>query len=333
MAEPRRPHLILAIDAGGSSTRCLLADSSGTVLAHGRGGAGNHILSGWDVTRASITQAIAQACGDAAVAPTDITCAVAGSAGIGANGEGRELVEWLLRETLPAARVQAVGDMVAAFWGALAGEVGVVVAAGTGSVCYARNPSGKTCQVGGWGQILGDEGSAYDIAVRALRAGARAADQRGPDTVLTDLTANALGVRSFVEVALRVYGDPMTREAIAALATCVWEAANRGDAVARAILAEAGSELGLAAVTALRTLDLANAVVPVAYTGAVFDAGPLILESFQHTLALACPHAVLRQPEFPPVIGAFKLALRELEIAFAPVTAARLRAGLGEGRT
>ncbi len=310
----------------------MIARADGTVLAQARTGPGNHILSGWEVARTSISAAIAQVCTAAAAPVETIDCAVAASAGVGANAEGCEVIEALLTEIVPGARVRAVGDMVAAFWGALAADFGVVVAAGTGAVCYGRNRTGASIQVSGWGQIMGDEGSAYDIAVRGLRAGARALDGRGPRTALLEGIADALGVSGFVEVAFRVYGEPLAREAIAGLATIVCRAATDGDAVAIAILADAGAELGAAAVAALRSLCLADVEAPVAYTGAVFDAGAFIVEPFCRTVRAACPRTVITSAVFPPVVGAFKIALREMQVAFTPETAAVLRAGFEEDR-
>jgi N-acetylglucosamine kinase-like BadF-type ATPase len=320
--------LILAIDAGGTSTRALVTAANGTVLGHGRGGPANHILSGWDTARASIIAAITQTCSAAGIQLPEVTCAAAGSAGVGPNGEGCEIVESLLAEMLPRARVRAVGDMVAAFWGALAGDSGVVVAAGTGSVCYGRSPNGNTCQVGGWGHIMGDEGSAYDIAVRALRAGAQATDGRGPQTALAERLATALAAGNLVEVAVRVYGEPMTRQSIARLATTVYETAAAGDPVARALLTEAGIDLGRCALAALRALGLVGHATTVAYTGAVFDAGAFIADAFRNAITSACPSVCIVPAEFPPVVGALKLGLLELGIPFTPATAATLRAAL-----
>lgn len=322
--------IILVLDAGGSSTRSLLLRRDGTVIGRGRGGPGNHILSGWDTARASVGDAIAQACAAAPGARDAVSLAIAGSAGVGANGEGAEVVEALLRELLPHAQVSAVGDMVAAFWGALPTDVGVVVAAGTGSVCFGRNHAGMTRQVGGWGHIMGDEGSAYDIAVRALRAGARATDGRGAATSLSERLTAAVGVNDFIGVAFRVYGEPMSRDEIANLAKIVADAATDGDAVAQEILADAGRELGLAAVTAVRALDLNATPVSVAYAGAVFDAGDVVVAPFRRTVSAACPLAQVTAAEFPPIVGALKLALLKLGAKFTPTVAATLRATLGE---
>lgn len=321
--------LILVLDAGGTSTRAVLARSDGTVLGRGRAGPGNHILSGWEPARRALADSITQACVVGRTAPAAVTCVLAGSAGVGPNGEGREIVESLLREIAPQATVRAVGDMVTAFAGALRGECGVVIVAGTGSVCYGRDAAGNCRQVGGWGPLLGDEGSAYDIALRGLRAGARATDGRAPPSELTQRIPAAMGLTSFVDVALRAYAQPLGRDAIAGLARTVADAAKAGDAVARDILATAGHELALAVVTTLRALALEHVATPVAYMGGVFAAGAPVLEPFQQAVRSACPAATIVAAEFPPVIGAFKLALGEIALPFTAAAASTLYTALG----
>ncbi len=92
----------MAIDAGGTSTRCMLASSDGAVRGIWKGGPANHILSGWETAKASLTDATRQAL--AAAGSSDVDVAVIGSAGVGPNGEGCEAVEWLLRELVPGAK-------------------------------------------------------------------------------------------------------------------------------------------------------------------------------------------------------------------------------------
>src|SRR5436309_1225277 len=108
--------LIVAVDAGGTSTRCVVGSSAGAVLGIGHGGPANHILDGWDTAVESLTHATTEALDAAAVSDAPVDVVVAGSAGVGAHGEGRELIERLLADPFPrAAAVRAVGDMVAAF--------------------------------------------------------------------------------------------------------------------------------------------------------------------------------------------------------------------------
>jgi N-acetylglucosamine kinase len=324
-----REHIILAIDAGGSNTRCLLASAHGSVLGFGTGGPGNHILCGWEVAQASFKEATAQALRAAGTAAVVVDVAVAGSAGVGAKGEGRELVEWLLRDLVPqSTAVQAAGDMVTGFWGALRVPIGVVVTAGTGSVAFGRNARGTICQVGGWGPIMGDEGSAYDIATCGLRAMARATDGRGTPTALDTLLPAALGADTAIDAALRVYTEPVGREDIAALAVEVAAAATAGDRVATEILRRAGEELGLLAVTVLRTLALADEPVSVSFAGSVFQAGRLVYEPFVASLNARAPLARVEPPLLSPLGGAFRMGLEALGITHDDTVIERLRAEL-----
>lgn len=326
MSEIQR--IVLAIDAGGSSTRCVVVSGDGTVLGAGRGGPANHILNGWDTACASVRTATGEALQTAGVLADAVGAAVIGSAGVGPNGEGREPVEEFLATLVPRAAVRTTGDMVTAFWGALREPVGVVVSAGTGSVCFGRNRRGATCQVGGWGPVMGDEGSAYDIATQALRAVARAADGRAPHTELITALAAALGGQTALEIAIRVYGDPLNREQIAALALPVATAARDGDVVAAAIVQHAGEELGLAAVAAMRQLDLLDAPVAVSFAGAVFDAGELVLAPFRATVRTAAPEARVTAPLLPVVGGAARLAIEALGTTADDAVIERLRASL-----
>ena len=303
--------VVIAIDGGGTSTRSLAIDSSGTILSSGEGGPSNHILAPWDTVRASIEGALLGASEKAGLKPDDVCCISLGTAGIGPNGEGKEVIEDLAREILPAEKVTATGDMVIAFHGAVMGDCGVVANAGTGSVVYGVSPLGASRQVGGWGHILGDEGSAYDIAMRALRAGARHFDGRGPFTMLVDRIPEALEVSDFIQVAFKIYGLDMSREELSALARVVDEAAKAGDSVSRQILRSAGEELALAVAVAIRELGMEEMAVPVSYIGSVFESGESIIRPFAEAIMMRYPRVAVLPPKFPAVIGAFILGARE----------------------
>jgi N-acetylglucosamine kinase len=300
-----REHTLVALDAGGTRTRCAVASSTGRFLGRGDGGPANHILDGWEVARASIAAAVGE--GVRSAGPGGVDAVVAASAGVGARGEGREVIESLLRELVPQARVVlAVGDMVAGLWGALPSGVGAVVTAGTGSVALARNAAGDLWQVGGWGHVMGDEGSGYDVAVRALRAAARATDGRGAPTRLAEALLRRAEVDSLIELALRLYAESWGRDRIAALAAEVAKLAAEGDEIAVSILRRAGEDLALAAVTALRGLGLEAA--PVSYAGSLFDAGAPLLKPFAVAVTRAAPNARVEAPLLPPLGGSLRLA-------------------------
>jgi len=302
---------ILAVDGGGTSTRCLAIDSNGLILGAGEGGPSNHILAPWEVVRKSLDSAINAALKDASLKPDNIACISLGTAGIGSGGEGKEVIEDLAREILPADRITATGDMVIAFHGAIMEDCGVVAIAGTGSVIYAKSPAGAYRQVGGWGHILGDEGSAYDIAVKGLKAGARCVDGRGEFTKLIDTMPPALEVSDFIQIAFKIYGLNLSREEIAKLARIVAETAKAGDPVSQRILRSAGEELATGVDAAIRELGIQDMSLPVSYVGSVFDAGELIVGPFAEAVTIRCPRATALPPKFPAIIGAFILGARE----------------------
>lgn len=301
--------IILAVDGGGTSTRCMAIDSNGIIRGAAEAGPSNHILSPWETVKESIESALRGAVEEASVEA--VACISLGAAGIGPGGEGKEAIEDLAREILPAEKVTATGDMVIAFHGAIMEDCGVVANAGTGSVVYGRSAAGAYRQVGGWGHVLGDEGSAYDIAIRGLRTAARFLDGRGESTALVDLIPPALDVSDMMQVAFKVYGLNMPREEIAGLAKIVAEAAADGDEVSQEILRAAAEELALAVTTAIRELGMQDRRIPVSYVGSVFDSGELVIRPFADAVTMKCPRADVLPPKFPAIIGAFVLGAKK----------------------
>jgi N-acetylglucosamine kinase-like BadF-type ATPase len=231
---------LIGIDAGGTRTRCRAVAADGE-LRQGAGGPCN-----WTTLPArKCLSAI-----DAAVACLDFDRAdTIGAVCLGSAGyypeHHREMVDEALRERWPEARRRLETDLMTAWAGALGLEPGIVVIAGTGSVAFGRDAGGRQARSGGWGPLLGDEGSAYWLACRGLNAVARALDGRGPPTRLTaELLPPAATARADPAGQLReLLRDRANRETIAALAPRVLEAAGRGDAVAAALVASAAEEL------------------------------------------------------------------------------------------
>src|SRR2546421_1583778 len=275
---------VLGIDAGGTRTMALLATADGKAIAAGAGGPGNFQAVGEDAARASIKAAIDAALAaapDGPVGREQVAAVAAGLAGmhVPADSEGFPAIVGTL---LPASRVRIYNDGEVALAAATGGREGIVVVAGTGSIAYGADRSGQSLRCGGWGYIIGDEGSAYAIAWQALRAASQAADGRAPGSTLVDAFTAALGVPAFDDILRPVYGPPpMTRHQLAALAPLVTQCAADGDVAARAILAAAGEDLAALAVTLARRLDLGAEPVPVACSGGVWQAGQLVPQHFR----------------------------------------------------
>ena len=320
---------VMAIEVGPSVSRCAIADFEGNLLGFASSSAERSKETGAEVFRESLQAAVTAALDIAGDEVAHLDVAIAGASGIGADGQGAEALEALLAEIIPGAgRVRAVADMVAAFWGALSLPVGVVVSADVGSVCFGRNVTGETCQVGGWGPLLGDEGSAYDIARNGLRAVARAADGRARPTALSELFLRAVGARDESEMARKIYATKLHRDDIAALANQVGLAARRRDPVAMRLLEAAGRDLAISVATVLRELSLLETPTSVSFSGSVFESGRTIIEAFTRSVHEATPHARVESPLLPPIGGAFRLGLQMLGITMDEPIIHRFAKGL-----
>lgn len=302
---------LLAIDGGGSHTRCLAITRAGHMLGVGAGGASNHLLVAFEVVKASLGEAINAALDQARLKRTNVACISAGLAGVDYDGRGSAEMEEVFHE-LGFAHAVINGDVVIAHAGALGGQPGALALAGTGSAILGIGANGARVKVGGWGPVYGDEGSAYRIAQSALTAAARAYDGRGPRTALPLAITRALGLREFKETVARIYVDKMEPREIASLSRAVYETAEAGDEVARNIFLQAGEDLAEGVATALRQLALTGEQMAVSYQGSVLAACTLARERFGEKLRQQFPGISVTPPRFAPVIGAYLLGCEAL---------------------
>jgi N-acetylglucosamine kinase-like BadF-type ATPase len=303
--------VILAIDGGGSRTRCLAIDRQGRVVGAAESGPSNHLLVSRDVVSHSLQEATARALAQNALLREQVVCVSAGMAGVDYDGTGAAEMEEAFRE-IGFTRLLITGDMVIAHAGALAGRAGILALAGTGSCILGIGPGGERVKVGGWGPVYGDEGSAYRIGQTALRIAARAYDGRGTQTMLVSALLSALKLSDFRETLERVYVKKMEPRQIAALSRVAHDVAEAGDLAARAIFVQAGEELAEAVVAAIKNLNLQESAPLVSYQGSVFEACSLVRERFMEVLKRTISAVTITPPQFEPVIGAVLIACESL---------------------
>ncbi len=303
--------LVLGVDGGGTTTRAIIVDREDKVLGEGTAGPSNPLRVGVSRAAAAVREAFDKARDAARVESSAIAGAEVGLAGV-----RRDDVRDSMRDALKGLgvrRLEVVTDAEIALFGATNGEAGVVVIAGTGSVCCGRNARGGRFCAGGWGPIAGDEGSGSWIARQALRAIARALDGRGPKTVLKRAARDYFKVPQAADLSMALYAPSMTNDRIAGFGKCVVEAAQGGDAVALKIIQEAGHELGIAVAAVTRGLKMERQRFPVAYVGGVFNAaGELLLKPLRKELSRVAPKAYLSIPLMPPVVAAAHMAREQL---------------------
>ena len=310
LLNPRRgrtQHSVVGVDGGGSKTEAVIMDSDMRIIGEGRAGPSNPLRVGVTSAAAAVREAIDEACAAAKVRRSDLDAAEVGLAG----ARRRELRERMRETLLPLGirDIEVVTDADIALYGATDGAPGLVVIAGTGSICCGINARGKRLCAGGWGPIAGDEGAGAWIARRALRAVAYASDGRGPQTLLTEFACNYFHCSTADDLTTAIYAPTITNERIAGFGKDVVEAAKRKDEVAAQIILEGGTELGLAAVAVIRNLQMEKERFQIAYVGGVFRAaGEMILKPLRVEVAKAAPRAYFEPPHFSPAVAAARMA-------------------------
>ena len=302
----RSRKLVVGVDGGGTRTRAVVMDDRWRTLGEGEAGPSNPLRVGVTSAAAAIREAIDRACAAARVRRREIVAAEIGLAGA-RREELRARMEDALR-SLELGAVAVVSDADIALFGATDGEPGLVVIAGTGSVCCGINARGKRVCAGGWGPVAGDEGGGAWIARRALSAITHAADGRGPETELTRAACSYFHVTTPDDLATAIYAPTMSNERIAGFGKEVIESAKARDRVARGIMAEAGRELGIAAVAVIRNLKMEREHFQVAYVGGVFAAGELVLDKLREQIQQVAPNAYLAPPRYAPAVAAARMA-------------------------
>ena len=296
--------LFLGVDGGQSSTTVLIGDETGRVLGIGRSGPVNHV--GSSEGRAKFLNALGSGL-NAAAEQAGLTAPKFESACLGFSG-GPADKEALTREIIKASRYVITHDALIALSGATAGTAGVVVIAGTGSIAFGRNADGRTARAGGWGYIFGDEGGAFHLVRRALRAVLRHEEGWGPPTRLRDSLLEATGATDANDLLHRWYTEDYPRDRVAALAPLVEAASTEGDEVAHNILMSSAHNLAKLATAVRRQLFLDFMPAVVSYSGGVFRCRP-ILDRFRLVVAMEEGNRV-EAPQFEPASGALLEAYR-----------------------
>ena len=264
--------LVLGIDGGGTKTVAWLAPLGGPgaateVLGRGTTGPGNPRAVGFEAAQANINAAIEQAFADANLPRQSVTAACFGLAGCGRTDEQQRMTEWAEGRGI-AYMLQVTGDAEPLLAAASPENWGIALICGTGSLAWGRNQRGQSARCGGWGYLIGDDGSAYAIALAGLRAAVRAADGRGNPTVLLSHFLVQLGVSEPEELVGKIYVPEMTVERIASMAMTVFKSAP-SDAVAEKIIATAAKELARMTAALVGRLQLPTRGFPLALAGSV----------------------------------------------------------------
>ncbi|MEK7725460.1 MAG: BadF/BadG/BcrA/BcrD ATPase family protein [Acidobacteriota bacterium] len=302
-------NLYLGIDGGGTKTHAVLIDENKVTLGEGFTGAGNPLRVGVENAIKHIFSAIEKATDAADRSKGDIVSAQIGLAGV-RREDLRYLIRNRFREILRIRKVEVTTDAEIALYAATEGKEGLVIIAGTGSVCMGRNANDEMASAGGWGPLAGDEGGGAGIARRALQSIAKSSDGRGSYTKLSDYAVEYFRAGRLEDLSVAIYAPQVDNARIAGFAKYVSQAANEGDEVALEVLSEAGSELGLAANAVISKLKMQRRKFPIGKVGSVFKSEDLITKPLMDKVREIAPKAFMSETQKSPAYAAALMAFQ-----------------------
>lgn len=301
----------LGIDGGQTHTTALIADAHGRIVGRGQAGPSNHTREAGGrqrlarAVRRSVEIALRQA---GLLVTGQISDFKFRGAHLAMTGEPEEKIQ-IIELLLQADHLVVAHDAPAALAGALAGDEGIIVLAGTGSVAYGKTQDGRTAQVGGHGYLFGDEGSAFAVARQALSLALWDGDRAGHQIALKEALLDHFKRDCLRAIAQDFYAGIISRDCLASFSMRLGRLAAEGNQVAKQIFRQAAEELAeMAQAVALR-LGIATQQMRVSYSGGVFK-NELLLNGFRAAISERLLKAEVIAPQFTPEFGALLLAFQ-----------------------
>lgn len=227
---------LCAIDAGQTNTRYIIYDKGEEVLSNDTDrGVTNILLAGAENSlRKNLDSIVAGVQG--LLGPCTFRVVSAGYTGISKEREEYKVVLALFAETFAGSKIVLESDMVSSHAANFKGKPGIILHAGTGAFAYGVDQHGKCMRTGGWGYLLGDEGSGFGLGIAAIRAALEAWEHTGLQTDLKSELLPFFDIDDPQTLKTVVYSKSFPRRRIAEFSPILLKHADRGDPVARRIV-------------------------------------------------------------------------------------------------
>jgi len=293
---------LLGIDGGGTKTLAAVLDLQGGTVHLGHGGPSNLDAVGSQLAVRALLEAADEAIGGAGIYGDQL-----GSAVLAIAGTDTSAIAGAVREARTDAWL-VVNDVVGAWATATGASPGVAVISGTGSNVFGVGPDGGW-RAGGWGHVLGDEGSGHWLGIQSIKAALGDRESSGPPTAISEVAPAFFKAPSVEALATLVYSKPLIKGEIAAFAAETARLAYEGDAVARGLYERAAAELAVQIGAVLAKTGLTGRF-PVGLIGSAFKAGAVFVEPLTAAIHELSPQAIVTRVEMAPVGGSLLLAAR-----------------------
>jgi N-acetylglucosamine kinase-like BadF-type ATPase len=306
---------VIGLDGGGTKTAAELFDSTGRVLSDARGGPSNFLVIGAEQAAAVILDLCVECCSKAGIAQEHIGNVVAGLTGAGRLPEQQRMVKILVQlavdRKLGLNSFVVESDARIALEGAFSGNPGIIVIAGTGSIVFGKDSEGVIHRAGGWGRIVGDEGSGYSIGREVFRVVARIIDGRIIKSNLLELLSKEFHLSTQLMIVDALYKQQFDVASVVPLAL---KAAETGDTYAKEIFHNAALDLlGPISNVVKKIKPKKREIVPLAFIGSLLSNQNLYSKRMSTLIKKTLPQVRVSEPEGSPIKGAGIIGRRLLE--------------------
>ncbi|WP_156288214.1 N-acetylglucosamine kinase [Oceanobacillus salinisoli] len=293
---------LLGIDGGGTKTRAAIADGNGIVIAEATAGPSNlHSASKQQVERTfqELFDVLGKSCKPNKLEISYVFAGIAGTA----SEKNNQIISQILKRLLPGkALIQVLPDPINALYSGTYGNPGIVQISGTGSITYGINRHLKHDRVGGWGYLLGDEGSGYDVGRQGAVAALKAYDGRGIDTMMLSMFLDHFRVNHPQDFIQKIYSSISPKNELADLTKLVFRAYKKKDRAAESIITRAVDEMMLGITTLYNKLFDEEEDAEVVLCGGIFTEKDILPKLLQ--TRFIDTKLVLKLPSMDPAGGA-----------------------------
>jgi len=309
----------VGIDGGGSKTELIIGETGGRIIKHVVGDSSNSSSIGIIKARESITGILAYALGS--IGAEEIGFISVCIPGIKDYWKDIELFGELANK----GRALITGDEDNSFYGALVKDQGIVILSGTGSFATGINSKGDKLTVGGWGPLLGDEGSGYYMGIKAIKAAISRYEASGSDTVLFGEVMECFGINDIDLLKSVVYKNGLQTRKIASLGKAVLKGARAGDKVCLDIISESAEQLYKMAETIIRRLKMTDIGYELCLTGGISCFGDYMLAPLTNMVNAKYKNIKVVKPQFNPGVGSLILSYIKSGIELTDILKENLR--------
>ena len=293
----------IGIDGGGTKTKCVLTNENLDIKFETQSGPSHFLTIGTDIVAETIVSLVQKCLTHGNITPQELKSVVLGTTGAGRITDAKKLEEAVhnfAKEKnfiLPSFKV--VSDARIALEGAFSGNSGSILIAGTGSIMFGKDRTGEIHRVGGFGRLIGDEGSGLTIGRKGLNVVAKYFDGRVSNTLLAEKIKEKFNISDGSELISKVYNDEIKIQHVAPL---VMEAAKQGDNLCKDILEKESDELLLHIIAMNKKLN--EEKMKIVFIGGTITNENLYSNMLKEKIKLYLPNVILQNPDYPPELGA-----------------------------